>query len=300
MKIFDAHCDTLDLLDEKSSLFDCECHYNIKKASKYQTHIQMMNIWADNQTHTFPERIDTLTERFYKETQGVSVIKSKNDLENADGVCMLLGIEGGEGLQGSLERLDELFDMGLRLVTLTWNHANEIGGTAFENGGGLTPFGKQAVRQMEKLGIMADVSHLSEAGFYDVCRIAEKPFIASHSNAKPVCDIFRNLTDEQFKCLIKSGGVAGINLCVDFLGESPNIDTVFSHIEHFMALGGENNVGIGADFDGIPTLPRGFENGAADLYKIAERLLKANYSQALTDGIMFGNMRRAFMEVLPR
>ncbi len=144
---------------------------------------------------------------------------------------------------------------------------------------------------------MIDVSHLSDEGFCDVAEITSKPFIASHSNSRTVCPHFRNLTDDQFKVLIKRGGVAGINLCPDFLGTDPSVDSIVRHIEHFAALGGENNIGIGADFDGIGSLPRGIR-GTEDLYKIFDRLLSLNYSQEQADKIAFSNMYRVFSEVL--
>ena len=297
MKIFDAHCDTLDLLGGNTSLKNIKAHYNFEKAAKYETHIQLTAIWLDNAEHDVPRRVRTLIKRFNTETKNVHVIKSAADLENAAGVSVILGIEGGEGAEGSLHRLEELFGEGVRLMTLTWNHKNEISGTAFEKSGGLTDFGKKAVLKMQELHMMVDVSHLSDEGFYDVAEITSKPFIASHSNSRTVCPHFRNLTDDQFKVLINRGGVAGINLCPDFLGADPSVDSVVRHIEHFASLGGENNIGIGADFDGIDSLPRGI-SGTEDLYKVFDRLLSLNYSQEQVDKIAFSNMYRVFSEVL--
>lgn len=297
MRIFDAHCDTLDLLGDNTSLKNIKAHYNFEKAAKYETHIQLTAIWLDNAEHDVPRRVRTLIKRFNTETQNVHVIKSAADLKNAEGVSVILGIEGGEGAEGSLQHLEELFGEGVRLMTLTWNHKNEISGTAFEKSGGLTDFGKKAVLKMQELHMMIDVSHLSDEGFCDVAEITSKPFIASHSNSRTVCPHFRNLTDDQFKVLIKRGGVAGINLCPDFLGTDPSVDSIVRHIEHFAALGGENNIGIGADFDGIGSLPRGIR-GTEDLYKIFDRLLSLNYSQEQADKIAFSNMYRVFSEVL--
>ena len=298
MIIFDTHCDTLDLLKPGDNMYISNTHYNFSKAANYDTHIQITDIWVNNKEHDVIPRVDSLIDRFYEETKNISVIKTSDELKNAKGVCVMLGIEGGEGLGGSIKRLYDIYGRGVRLVTLTWNHENEISGTAFESGGGLKPFGREAVREMENLGIMIDVSHISDKGFYDVLEITTKPFIASHSNSRKVCPVFRNLTDEMFLELIKKGGVTGINLCPDFLGESPDIDTIASHIEHFMALGGEDNVGIGADFDGIPALPYGIR-GTEDLYKIFDRLLSLNYTRELCEKIAYKNMMRVFEEVLP-
>jgi len=296
MRIFDTRCDTIETIGEMS-LYDCDRHYNFKKAAMYNTHIQMLNIWVDNAIHNPRERVDTLIETFNRETKNVNVIKTSNDLRKASGVCVLLGIEGGEGIGGKLERLKELFEKGLRLLTLTWNHQNEISGTAAENGGGLTPFGFEVLTECEHLGIMVDVSHLSDRGFYDVAANAEKPFIASHSNSRALCPVSRNLTDDQFRFLVKTGGAAGINLYSKFLGENADLNTVVSHIEHFCALGGEYNIGIGSDFDGMDIMPEEL-NGAEDLYKLADALAGMNYTDELIDCIFFKNMENIFMKIL--
>ena len=298
MMIFDAHCDTLDLLKPSDTMNTSNTHYNFVKAANYDTHIQITDIWVNNKEHDVISRVDALTDRFYEETKNISVIKTSGDHKNAKGVCAMLGIEGGEGIGGSVKRLKYLYERGVRLVTLTWNHENELSGTAFENGAGLKPFGREAVREMENLGIMVDVSHISDKGFYDVLEITSKPFIASHSNSRSVCPVSRNLTDGMFLELVKKGGVTGINLCPGFLGKTPGIDTIAAHIEHFMSLGGEDNVGIGADFDGIPALPEGI-CGTEDLYKIFDRLLSLNYSRELCEKIAYKNMARVFEEVLP-
>ena len=117
MRIFDAHCDTLDLLGDNTSLKNIKAHYNFEKAAKYETHIQLTAIWLDNAEHDVPRRVRTLITRFNTETQNVHVIKSAADLKNAEGVSVILGIEGGEGAEGSLQRLEELFGEGVRLMT---------------------------------------------------------------------------------------------------------------------------------------------------------------------------------------
>lgn len=298
MRIFDAHCDTLDLLNDKNSLNDCDTQYNFKKATLYDVHIQVTAIWIDADIHSPIERVNALCERFNSETKNIGVIRTKSDLASACGVNTVLGIEGGEPVGNNIENLRCLFDKGVRVLTLVWNHDNAIGGCAALGNNGLTPFGKEVVSEMENLGMMVDVSHLSEKGFYDVYEVSKKPFIASHSNSKAICPHFRNLTDEQFKCLINCNGVAGINFYPEFLGENADIDSIIEHIEHFMALGGENCIGLGSDFDGVDCLPRGI-NGAEDLYKIINRLLKLNYSEELIEKISYKNMERVFGEILP-
>lgn len=144
-------------------------------------------------------------------------------------------------------------------MTLTWNYRNQIADGAFENatGGGLTTFGKKVVSQMNSLGMIIDVSHLSDAGFWDVDKISEKPYIASHSNARKICNSQRNLTDEQIKAISEKGGAIGINLYPKFLSlnEKSDINDILKHIDYIINTGGEDCIGIGCDFDGINCMP---------------------------------------------
>ena len=226
------------------------------------------------------------------------------------GVNVILGIEGGEALGRELGRVEAFYKRGVRLITLTWNHPYAISDTCVQtadrlNGeadyaGGLTHFGRDVLREMNRLGIVADVSHLSDKGFYDVAEIAEKPFIASHSNSRALCPHPRNLTDDMFRLLIKKGGVTGINFYHSFLradGGAASIDDILRHIEHFMALGGQKNVGIGTDFDGIDYPPEEIA-GTRELGKLCDALLRINYPETLVRDIMAGNMERAFQENL--
>jgi membrane dipeptidase len=298
--IFDAHCDTLDVLGMQT-LKSVQSHFNLEKASRYKSYTQVMAVFVDKSSHKNPYmRALGLIERYYIEikNQNIQTVLSKEDL-TSDKIRMILGIEGGEAIEGSAERLVEFYNLGVRLIGITWNTPNALCGTNTQEGigTGLTEKGKTMIKKMEELGMMIDVSHMSEKGFYDVLELAEKPFIASHSNAKGVCPHSRNLTDGQFKALCGTGGVAGINLCPLFLGESPGISTVIKHIEHFLSLGGEDNIGIGADFDGIDALPQGI-SGSESLYLILDEMLKQNYSESLVKKIAFKNFNNVFFKVL--
>ena len=211
-----------------------------------------------------------------------------------------MSIEGGEGIY-SLAHLRNFYRLGVRIIALTWNFSNHIASGALETDEtrGLTEFGKLVVAEMNRLGIFADVSHLNDKSFYDVAEYSNKPIIASHSNAravcrsKAVCPVERNLTDDQFEIIKKSGGCVGINFCPDFLNESgkADIEDIIRHIEHFMSLGGEDNVGIGADFDGIDSTPDGI-NGVEDIYKIFDRLLQKGYTENQIEKISHKNFER--------
>lgn len=212
----------------------------------------------------------------------------------------LLSCEGAELLDCDPAKLEEAWRMGVRAVNLTWNHTNALSGTNVENPDrGLTDKGKAFARKMLELGVLIDVSHLSDPGFWDVyelCREAGKPFFASHSNARAVCSHTRNLTDGQFTAIIEIGGVAGLNMCPDFLGEDPDLETVIRHVEHWFALGGRESVSLGGDWDGIGHTPRGIA-GIQDLVKLADRLLQLNYAEEEVDGLFYKNLMRVVREI---
>ena len=210
-----------------------------------------------------------------------------------------LSVEGAQLLGCSLEGLERAFRMGVRAVNPVWNHANRLcGSCAEEPERGLTAQGRTFCRRMEALGILVDVSHMSDAGFWDVAETLEGPFIASHSNARALCPHPRNLTDEMMREIIRRGGVAGINLFRAFLGEdTAGLEAVVAHIEHFLALGGEKNVALGGDLDGCgDQFPAGFA-GIQDMEQIVEALLRRNYREELLHAIFFDNLMRVVNQV---
>lgn len=298
IKIFDGHCDTLDLLHKNDSIFECPTEFNIKKALSYKSFIQVCAIWIDRKIHSPYRRTLEKIEIFNQNSHLFNHIKSKDDFGRDNKVSLILAIEGGDALEGNENNLTEFCNLGVRLITLTWNHANEISDTAEEpsENPGLSDFGFKVVKKMNELGMVIDVSHISEKGFWDVYETSVKPFVASHSNSKALCSHPRNLTNRQFDAIVKSGGVAGINYYPQFLGGN-DPDLIFKHIEHFLSLGGENNIGLGSDFDGIPEKPDGI-NGAESHYIIADYLLKKNLPEDVINKILFDNFKRVFLENL--
>ena len=227
-------------------------------------------------------------------------------------VGALLTVEEGGVCGGSLRRLGELYDMGVRMMTLTWNFPNELGhpnidGLSPRHGyaslfqadmeHGLTETGRAFVDRMEELGMLVDVSHLSDKGFWDVAEASHRPFVASHSNARSVCPCVRNLTDEMIRCLAEKGGVMGLNFCADFLRTVPEgvrnpgrLEDVAPHAEHIFRVGGEDCLGLGSDFDGIDTneaLP-----GAQAMEKLWECLKRNGFTERQLDKIFYGNVLR--------
>ena len=208
-----------------------------------------------------------------------------------------LAAEGAELLDCDPDKLRLAHRMGVRIVNITWNHPNALSGTnAEEPDRGLSEQGRAFVKTMGELGMLVDVSHLSDPGFWDVMEITDRPVVATHSNARAIFPHPRNLTDEQFTAIINTNGVAGLNMYAGFLGEDPDFDTVVSHLEHFLALGGENNVSMGGDWDGITRMPRGM-SGIQDMEKLYEHLLRRNYSESLLEKVFYSNLMRVVNEV---
>lgn len=202
-------------------------------------------------------------------------------------------IEGGEALEGSIERLHEFYARGVRVVTLLWNHENELGHPAAHGGKeGLKPQGRLLVREMRRLGVAIDVSHLNDRGFYDLADMGVR-LMASHSNARALHEHPRNLTDEQLKLLAQSGGFVGINFYPAFLSASRavSVGDITRHTDYIMNLTGEGCVGFGSDFDGIDSKPTGIET-PADFPKIAAAFEAKGYSPECIDGICSNNLMR--------
>lgn len=214
----------------------------------------------------------------------------------AQKAAAFFAIEGAEAIACDPGRLEEAYRDGVRMVTLTWNFENPLGGSN-ATGGGLTAQGREFVKRAQSLGIIVDVSHASDEVFFDVAEIAEKPFIASHSNSRAVCNHRRNLTDDQIRCLIQLGGAMGLNLYSVFLsGErTSDFEDVRRHLEHVLELGGENILALGADLDGCDTLPAGFA-GVDDYEKLMDYLEEKGFSQNLLKKICADNL----MQVMDR
>ena len=238
-----------------------------------------------------------------------------------------LAVEEGAVCKGDPEKLKALYDMGVRMLTLTWNFPNELGEPNFHRElleayrerrdqasferyfhtpnleGGLTERGREFVTEMERLGMIPDVSHLSDRGFYDVLETTKKPFVASHSNAREICPCVRNLTDDMIRKLAERGGVMGLNFCADFLEEKPvgvrnpgTLDAVVRHAEHIVNVGGIEVLGLGSDFDGIDTHEE--LEGAQGLERLADALKKAGFAESQLDGIFRDNVLRVYRDTL--
>ena len=214
MKLFDLHCDSLYRgYTENQPLGENRFHLDLKRGKRLDRWSQCFAVWIPDELRGKAAMtvFDGCCEKFRRE---LAPYRSET-------FSPVLTVEGGAVLGGKLANLEKLADRGVKMMTLTWNGENELGGGA-DTALGLTPFGREALKEMERLSIVADVSHASDALFYDVAEIAEKPIVASHSNARAVCPHRRNLTDRQFQILRDKGGLVGLNFCVHFLREDSN------------------------------------------------------------------------------
>lgn len=207
-------------------------------------------------------------------------------------IAALLSVEAADLLECDPERVSAVAGWGVRLCNLTWNVPNAISGTnCADSDRGLSPRGRDFVRALEESAVYADVSHLSDPGFWDLIRMARRPVVASHSNSRALCPHPRNLTDDMFRAIRDSGGVVGINLYRDFVGKSGSMDELVAHVEHFLELDGEKTVCLGGDLDGCEALAGGMK-GVEDVPRLYEALRERGYSETLLEDIFWNNPLR--------
>lgn len=229
-------------------------------------------------------------------------------------VAICIGVEGGHAIEHSLDKLRELHRRGARYLTLTWNNGNPWAGSSIGvNGtrtGGLTAFGREVIRELNRLGMLVDLSHVSDETFFDAIAVSTLPVIASHSSARALSDHPRNLSDEQLRAIARSGGVANVNFYPRFLDtrfreamEAGRPDcaptplaVLIDHIDHAVAVAGVDHVGLGSDFDGISATPAGMEDVTA-FPRLAQCLLDRGYDETAVTRILGGNMLRVMEAV---
>lgn len=289
---FDCHCDTIvEASLSSQGLLQNGGQLDINRLVHYSPCAQVFAVctgYSENAVGGAQKYIDGFLQEITKRADKISLclnIKDIDDAVSVGKVAALLSIEGAE----QISLLEKAYSDGVRIIHPTWNYDNSLSGAAADSGSGLTSLGKEFVRKCQSMGILLDMSHISERGFWDVLELSERPVIAGHSNSKALCDVPRNLTDEQFTALKNSGGGAGINLYPEFLGFNRDIDAVIGHIEHFLALGGEKAVFLGCDFDGIDITPEGID-GVQDIEMLYNALLRRNYSESLVKDIFWSNL----------
>lgn len=315
MFICDCHCDTLtELYNKNASLYENEQHFDIKRQIALGGGLQFCAIYVPTEVFRYQGGLRytlCLLDKYNQEIKklhenGIDVLQVRT-AEDAGNVlkhkaATLLAIEEGGAIDGSLEALRCLYELGVRAMTLTWSNRNDIADGINEEatGSGLTLFGKQVVAEMNRLGMLLDVSHISTAGFWSVIETSTKPIIATHSNAKSLCSHPRNLNDEQIKALAQNGGLAGITFAGQFLEEDWHnacIESVYKHIDYMLNLiGNDEHIGFGSDFDGISHPPYNIQ-GVQDYKPLIEYLSKY-YSDETINKITHQNVINLLQKVL--
>lgn len=287
--LFDLHCDTLcSAFKSGYSLFSSPLHISFDKCKKFSPYAQVMAIWTDSSLnneegfHVYKKVLE------YARNQGV-FFSTKFDGDNNS--ALFISVEDVRIIGNDLSKIDTLFQDGVKIITPIWKDTSQIGG-AWNTNIGLSPFGKIALSQMIRLGITIDVSHSSIQSFYDILEICEQNNaipIATHSCSHSVCNHKRNLTDEQFKNLLKMNACVGISLAPEHLSRDSNasIKDILKHIDAYLCLGGENNICLGCDFDGVSSLPNGI-SGINDLDKLYYETFLV-YGETVTDKIFYRN-----------
>lgn len=302
--VFDLHCDTAlallgESLREMGSMRKNNGHIDLERAGTLPGYAQCFACFT-TPWEKLPEGM-TVAQLFEHEMVTVlrEVETNRDLIEQAytasdvkalyekGKIAAILTIEGPAGFDFDSELLSDLYSVGFRITTLGWNEKNPLCGS-HKTGGGLTDKGRDYVFEAQRLGMLVDVSHISDEAFWDIMEITNAPVIASHSNSRAVYDVSRNLTDDMFKAICKSGGVAGLNLYSRFLGEDATLDTACDHILHFMELGGAKHIALGGDLDGCEELPEGFA-GVQDYPKLAEALLRRGLTESEVMDIFWNN-----------
>lgn len=311
--VFDLHCDTaLGLLGEDfypdKQLRSNKLHIDLERAKALPGYCQFFACFTTpweklprNMTVTdvFERELNVILNEVGKNSDLIRQAFTPEQIEEnlKDGIMSaVLTIEGPAGFGFDPSLLEMLHTVGFRASTLGWNEQNVLIGS-HKTGGGLTDLGREYVKECQRLGILVDVSHCSDEGFWDMVRVTEGPLIASHSNSRAVCDHSRNLTDEMFRAICETGGTAGFNQCAPFVGEKPDLDRVCDHILHFLELDPEGeHISLGADLDGCDVLPDGFD-GIQSYPAMAQRLLARGVGEKILANIYWNNamgvMKRA-------
>jgi membrane dipeptidase len=310
--VVDLHCDTLLALWERGDeLARTGGHLDLGRLVASPVALQVFAVFV-------PPRFGEdrglrvaleLVERFWREMEAHSdvlvPVRWREDLDRLgpERVGGLLALEGGDVLADTPTLLDVLFRLGVRALALTWNGRNRLADGALDpaSRGGLSALGKAVVRRAQALGMLLDVSHASDRAFWEIVAESSGPLVASHSNARAVTEHPRNLTDDMLRALATRGGVVGLNLHAPFLtqGQEADWDDLFRHLDHLLAVAGEDAVALGSDFDGIPTPPRGMPD-VVGFHALLEEMARRGWSEERIAKVAGRNAERVLRQVLPK
>ncbi len=327
MRIVDMHCDTImALMGNDKELRQSDNMIDLEKLQKGDYLLQCFAMFVpyksrNNDDHYSPfEMCHKMIDRYYQElAKNEDLIKpafTSEDIEQnikEKKMTALLTIEEGGVCLGNIEFLRNFYRLGVRMMTLTWNFKNEIAtpnidylsitreqikneGVKPNTTDGLTEFGIEVVKEMNRLGMVIDCSHLGDKGFYDVIKYSNKPIVCSHSCARSICNHVRNMTDDMLLKLKENGGVVGINYCHDFIKEEKTLATVkdiVKHINHIKDLIGIDYIGLGSDFDGIGNSDIELKD-ASMMNLLIQELEEQGYLKEEIDKICYKNVLRVF------
>ncbi len=329
MKVVDLHCDVLSrpqklLVQGKDySLLSNSYHIDLEKLKQGDYLVQCFAIFVN--AHRFPDthktaldelgRFQTMMKQFSSRIAQVFSSRDIPEIQKQGKIGALLTVEGGGDWMENLEDLRLFHQFGARIMSFTWNYDNRLASpnavpdgaekksqNHLEDVHGLKPLGFEFLSEMERLGIIMDVSHLSDAGFRDVCRAATRPFIATHSNARAVCGHVRNLSDDMLRAIADHGGVTGLNYYPDFLDPEENLRDCRSslvwmvrHISHIRDVAGIDAIALGSDFDGI----FGYLEleDCSQLPRLADALRSHGFTSSEIEKIFHKNALRVFQEI---
>lgn len=304
--IIDLHCDTLTEskytgTGAADTLADSKRTFSLDAVPEGVNWAQFFAVWiqdeyrGDAALHVFDMYADSFYRQMEKFGDRIAPCLTGADIEktwNEGKTAAVLTVENASVLGGKLENVSYVAGRGVRCMTIVWNGENEIA-SGHDTDRGFTPFGRQVIPEMEKNGILADISHLNDRGFYELLDIAGKPFTATHSNARAVCSHKRNLTDDMIDRMIERECLIGLNYYIDFISEDGIVKTpdgLFRHVCHFLEKGAGNYLALGSDFDGCE-LPE-FINTPQKVAEFYEYLLSRGIPETQVNGIFYENALR--------
>jgi len=298
-KYFDAHCDTMSKMYKQGIGLEApELMVNTNNLDGYDGCVQVFALFNNGEMNEakMMDCFGYFKNECKKLSSIVSVCSKAYEIDkNKSPLSAVLAIEGlGNQPDFTIESVGRFYDVGVRFMGLCWNNDNLLCGGCEGKGTGLTELGRKTLAEMEKRKIILDVSHMSDKSFWESFENYSLPICATHSNSRDVHNHRRNLTNEQFLEIVKRGGVCGINFYPPFLSDGEtDVYDIIRHIEHFLSLGGENNIGLGSDFDGIDKTPKKMEN-SAQFYKLFDAMLSLNYPEELVEKIAYRNFLNLF------
>lgn len=314
--VLDLHCDTALALWNKdfSSIGDLRQnngHIDLERAGTLDGYAQcfacfttpeMEQWYGKSPVSVFEWELAGILSQIEKNKDKISLAYCAEDLQCnlQDGkASAVLTMEGTAGISYDPALLEDLYKIGFRMTTLGWNERNPLTGSHM-TGEGLSDRGREYVRQAQDVGMLVDVSHISDKGFWDIINMTRAQIVASHSNSRAVHPASRNLTDDMFLAICQTGGVVGLNLYADFIGQEPCIDTAADHVLHFMDLDPSGkHIALGGDLDGCEKLPNGF-SGISDYPLLAQTLLRRGLTHETVQDIFWNNALGVIKHAVPR